>query len=251
MEAKLASYQNFMAEYIVNAQNQKLLAVKEAELNAEKKFEGRLNKLLEASGMALPASEAAPAAAVVVESSFDKRNAQIIAAGAKSRWGSMEIERASEQAKSAPVAVAVTSAPSEVGATVFQQRNAQVAAAGAAGKSRWGNMEVDKAAAGGSVATATAPAAVAEKKEVTLEDRLNLGAGLSALSEVGATVFQQRNAQVAAAGAAGKSRWGGMEVDKAAAGGSVATAPAPAAVAEKKVVMLEDRLNLGARLLGA
>ena len=249
MEAKLASYQNFMAEYIVNAQNQKLLAVKEAELNAEKKFEGRLNKLLGASGMALPASEAAPAAAVVVESSFDKRNAQIIAAGAKSRWGSMEIERASEQAKSAPVAVAVTSAPSEVGATVFQQRNAQVAAAGAAGKSRWGNMEVDKAAAGGSVSTA--PAAVAEKKEVTLEDRLNLGAGLSAPSEVGAAVFQQRNAQVAAAGAAGNSRWGGMEVDKAAAGGSVATAPAPAAVAEKKVVMLEDRLNLGARLLGA
>ena len=37
-----------MSEYIVNAQNQKLLAVKEAELKAEKKFQDRLEQLLAA-----------------------------------------------------------------------------------------------------------------------------------------------------------------------------------------------------------
>ena len=43
-----------MAEYIVNAQTQKLLAVKEAELKAEKKFQERLEKLFAAGGIPLP-----------------------------------------------------------------------------------------------------------------------------------------------------------------------------------------------------
>ena len=179
MEAKLASYQSFMAEYIVNAQNQKLLAVKEAELKAEKKFQDRLAKLFD--GMALPEGGAAAPTAVVEATPFQSRNAQIIAAGAagKSRWGSMEIERAIEQAKSAPAAaVAVTSAPPEVEATVFEARNAQVVAAGAAGKSRWGAMEVEKAAA----ANGAVAVPVKEEKKtaapVTLEDRVNLGARL-------------------------------------------------------------------------
>lgn len=181
MQSKLASYQAFMAEYIVNAQTQKLLAVKEAELKAEKKFQERLEKLFEASGATLPAeAAAAPAAAApaVEESLFQKRNAQVVAAGAKSRWGAMEVEKAAEQLKSAPVAAAAApSPPEEVAATIFEQRNAQVAAAGA--NSRWGSMEVERAAAGVGSAVATAP--VKEEKTVatvTLADRVNLGARL-------------------------------------------------------------------------
>lgn len=59
------------------------------------------------------------------------------------------------------------------------------------------------------------------------------------------SLFDQRNARVVAAAAAGKSRWGDKEVERA--GGS---SPAPAAPAPPKVITLEDRVNLGARLVG-
>ena len=166
-----------MAEYIVNAQQQKFLAVKEAELKAEQKFQERLEKLFEGSSM--PGA----AAAVVVEetakvTSFQSRNAVIIAAGAagKSRWGNAEIERAIKEQAASPTpaaAVVTTEAPSSA-ATSFESRNAQVVAAGAAGKSRWGNAEVERAANG--VGAAPVAVVVEEKKEVSLEDGINVGA---------------------------------------------------------------------------
>ena len=211
-----------MEEYIVNAQNQKLLAVKEAELKAEKKFQDRLEQLLAASGAALPSSdavEAQPAAAAEL-SLFQKRNLKVAAAGeaGKSRWGSLEVTKATELAKSQPVVVASSTVAES---SLFDQRNARVVAAADAGKSRWGDMEVQKAKSSGMISS--------------LEDRVNLGASL----------FDQRNARVVAAAAAGKSRWGDMEVQKA--GGS---SPAPASPAPPKVITLEDRVNLGARLVG-
>lgn len=180
MEAKLASYQAFMAEYIVNAQTQKLLAVKEAELKAEKKFQERLEKLFAASGMALPGSvgevvtaDAAPAV-VVEETPYQKRNAQIIAAAATgiSRWGGKEIDRAIAEQKDQDTSTAPST--SAVPPTTFELRNAQVVAAAGAGKSRWGDMEVERAKANG---------AAEEEEEklaapVSLEDRVNLGARL-------------------------------------------------------------------------
>ncbi|KAL7527204.1 hypothetical protein ACHAWF_002077, partial [Thalassiosira exigua] len=173
--AKLASYQSFMAEYIVNAQNQKLLAVKEAELMAEKKFQERLENLFEASGLALPEglTPPAPAAAPAIEQTpYQSRNAAVVAAAdaGKSRWGEMEVAKAREVLASAPSASAAPAAAS----TAFESRNANVVAAAAAGKSRWGSMEVERAKNG-----AAAPAEEkAAPKVVTLEDRLNLGARL-------------------------------------------------------------------------
>lgn len=112
LESKIESYRSFMEKYIVDAQNQKLLAVKEAERMAETKFQERLEKL--AGGMTLPSSgsvvEAAPA---VVE-------------------------------EAAPVAVE-EAAPAVTQATVFRKRNEEIVAAGAAGKSRWGDKEVERA----------------------------------------------------------------------------------------------------------
>ena len=169
-ELKLASYQKFMEDYIVNAQTQKLMAVKEAELKAEKKFQERLEKLLAASGVALPASGNVGAPEL---SLYQKRNLKVAAAGeaGKSRWGSMEVQKAIENAKSQPAVVEESS--------VFDQRNARILAAAAAGKSRWGDMEVQRAKNSGitpatSVAAAPAPA----NTVVTLEDRVNLGARL-------------------------------------------------------------------------
>mmetsp|Transcript_16550 Transcript_16550/g.24693 ORF Transcript_16550/g.24693 Transcript_16550/m.24693 type:complete len:279 (+) Transcript_16550:88-924(+) len=172
-EAKLASYQNFMSEYIVNAQNQKLMAVKEAELKAEQKFQERLEKLLAASGAALPSSDAAVETQpepVAELSLFEKRNLQVVAAGENSRWGSLEVQKAAESVKSQPVVVA-SSVVEE--SSLFDKRNARVAAEGAAGKSRWGDLEVQKASG-----SSPAPATPAPAKAVTLEDRLNLGARL-------------------------------------------------------------------------
>ena len=170
-----------MEEYIVNAQNQKLMAVKEAELKAEKKFQERLEKLLAASGVALPASDAVLTQPAVELSLYQKRNLKVAAAGeaGKSRWGSMEVQRAIENAKSQPVVATSTQTVQE--SSVFDQRNARVLAAAAAGKSRWGDMEVERAKNSGispatSAAAAAAPAP--EKKAVTLEDRVNLGARL-------------------------------------------------------------------------
>lgn len=170
-EAKLASYQQFMSEYIVNAQNQKLMAVKEAELKAEKKFQERLEQLLAASGVALPSSDVVPETAAEL-TLFEKRNLKVAAAGeaGKSRWGSLEVKKAAESVKSQPVVVASAAADDS---TLFDQRNARVVAAAAAGKSRWGDKEVERA--GGSAST---PAAQAAPKVITLEDRVNLGARL-------------------------------------------------------------------------
>jgi len=215
-----------MSEYIVNAQNQKLMAVKEAELKAEQKFQERLEKLLAASGAALPSSDAAVETQpepVAELSLFEKRNLQVAAAGEKSRWGSLEVQKAAESVKSQPAVVASSTVEES---SLFDKRNARVAAEGAAGKSRWGDLEVQKAAIG----TVTA-----EPLAASLDNRVNLGASL----------FDKRNARVAAEGAAGKSRWGDLEVQKASG-----SSPAPATPAPAKAVTLEDRLNLGARLVG-
>lgn len=161
-----------MSDYIVNAQNQKLLAVKEAEMKAEKKFQERLEKLLSASGVALPSSDV-ETEAVTELSLFQKRNLKVAAAGeaGKSRWGSLEVQKAAESAKSQPV-VATTAAVEE--SSIFDQRNARVVAAAAAGKSRWGDKEVQRANGGSAVVASPPPA----PKPITLEDRVNLGARL-------------------------------------------------------------------------
>ena len=191
-----------MAEYIVNSQNEKLLAVKEAELKAEKKFQERLEKLFEASGMTLPADSSSTATAsgdsavdsgrLGEETLFQKRNAYIIQAAnaGSSRWGRKEIERAIEQTKSAPTSVSssstapATTSTSAANASPFDMRNAQIVAAANAGVSRWGEKEVERAKINGATATTSPTPATAP---VTLEDRINLGSS---------TAFESRNAQV-------------------------------------------------------
>jgi len=236
LEQKLASYQAFMADYIVKSQNEKLLAVKEAELKAEKKFQDRLEKLFAAGGMALSTGESAAvddttAAAVVVEESlFDKRNKQIIAAGSASRWGSAEINRAIEQSKNAPTSTAATTSVQETvpEVSLYDLRNSQIIAAGA--KSRWGSAEINRAIKNGATAATVSQPTVS-----------------TAPSE---TAFTSRNKQVVAAANAGKSRWGNMEVERAVKNGATA---AVTAVKEevKPSIGLEDRINLGASLLSA
>ena len=224
---QLVSYQTFMEQYMVNAQNQKLQAVREAELKAEKKFQERLENLLAASKAALKESSVDATVLSRDATLFDKRNARIVAAAnaGVSRWGSMEVDKAKEQSKSAPLAseTAPSVSQSTDGSSLFDQRNAKVIAAADAGKSRWGSAEVDRAKSSGVFTTAaTSPQGAA-----------------------GATLFELRNARVVAAADAGKSRWGSKEVEKA--GGSSVKPPSPTPT--PVLASLEDRVNLGAKLL--
>jgi hypothetical protein len=259
---KLASYQTFMEQYMVNAQNQKLLAIREAELKAEKKFQERLEKLLAASSALLIESSVDAAVLSKELTLFEKRNARVIAAAKAgvSRWGSMEVKRAEVQDKNAPVVESTLVAPKSSAAdmTLFDQRNAKIVAAANAGKSRWGDMEVKRAKGSGvSVSVTTTAVAqtrfydqtnakIASRREntdvkrasgavlyaVSLEDRLNIGAQLlgmstktSAATQAKSTsLFDQRNDKIVAAANAGKSRWGNMEVERAKASGVSSTA---------------------------
>ena len=74
--AKLQSYQKFMADYIVKAQEQKLAAVRAAEAATAKKYEEKL--LLLGGAAAAPAAPAIAAAAT--PTLFAERNAKISAA---------------------------------------------------------------------------------------------------------------------------------------------------------------------------
>jgi hypothetical protein len=265
LAGRLVTYQQFMSKYIVEAQEQKVKAVKAAEAAITAKYEQKL-KLYQAKTPLTPT----PSPATKL---YEGRNANVAAAAAagKSRWGDMEVSKAQgssdvngvqvngatvpvveEQSDPAPITILS-------GGSLYYHRNQMVAAAGAAGKSRWGDAEVEKATkeaakgpalASSSSASATAPAAsstiptipkVVITPEIeaadhglrsdggvggpTLAERVNLGERLFASNGVASkpalngsaspTLYDSRNARVAAAAAAGKSRWGTMENDKA------------------------------------
>jgi len=299
LQAKLVAYQKFMAEYIVKAQQQKLQAVQAAELATATRYEAKIKLLLgaassEASTTAVETASAASAATKL----YDTRSSKVAAAAkaGKSRWGDKEVAKveinagdAVVEVKAEPTTEAVNgaagiangaAAPAAIelpGTSSFDKRNEKVAAAGKAGKSRWGDAEVQKASAEASKqpslssapTTPAPPAAAATAAAVSntvieqadhglrndggvggpsLADRVNLGQQLFIASDSTAaapsalatgvsaapSVYDLRNAKIAAAAAAGKSRWGSMETDKAASlavavSKILASAPATAA----------------------
>lgn len=269
LRAKLVQYQDFMAKYIVQAQQQKMKAVKAAELATAAKYEEKIKFLLSGTeGTAAP----------VVESSAEKtlyetRSANVAAAAkaGKSRWGDQEVAKVKisdtsqfvevtpdDRNGAAKVNGVAAQAPEPVAlpsSTLFDERNKKIAEAGKAGKSRWGDAEVQKATAGASkqpsIASAPAPAPQIEiqmSAEIeaadhgmrndggvggpSLAERVNLGqqlftgtdtlvapapAAAAPIAKVSvvASTYDLRNARVAASAAAGKSRWGSMEIAKA------------------------------------
>jgi hypothetical protein len=315
MATKLLSYQQFMAKYIVEAQQEKMKAVQAAELALKNKYEEKL-KLLGAGASA----PAAPVLAAPNETSlFDERNAKVAAAAkaGKSRWGDAENARAAQSAVGVP-SISATAAAEPINGlsavngaalasdnALFNKRNSMVAAAGKAGKSRWGSMEVQKAtqltAALPYAPASAAPVSAAPVVNVpvppeveaadhglrndggvsgpSLAQRINMGAQLlggsaapaapaPAASTSAHSLYDKRNARIAAAGKAGKSRWGAMETKKAgdmamalpASNGTPTPAPASAEVVAADHGLrndggvggpsLADRVNLGASLLG-
>ncbi|CAJ1953398.1 unnamed protein product [Cylindrotheca closterium] len=168
----------------------------------------------------------------------------------------------------APMQAAPTQA--SVDTKLYQERSEKVSAAAKAGKSRWGDMENKRAAQ--AATNVVAPAVVAQEvKPVSIE----------APKGGDRSLYDKRISMVAAAGKAGKSRWGEMEVMKAttaatALPASTAAAPTkatPQSVTASKTVgisvppevaaadhglrndggvggpSLAERINLGAQLL--
>jgi hypothetical protein len=161
LAAKVVSYQQFMSKYIVEAQQQKILAVKAAEAAAMSKYEEKL-KLLGGSSdspsTSAPLSRVSPSPETKL---YDDRSANVAAAAkaGRSRWGDQEVAKATQAVNgvkvngvklpadftSAPVPLSSTTPTILPGTSLYDSRNAMVAAAGAAGKSRWGEAEIKKA----------------------------------------------------------------------------------------------------------
>jgi hypothetical protein len=205
---RLLQYMQYMAKYLISAQEQKFKAIKAAEAAVYAKFEekskGQQAPRVTATHAAAPAVAAATPSAPA-SSLYAARNSAVAAAaaaGKQSRWGHQEIQRINGLNGS----VAPSSAPSSTTATssaaaqspLFTARNAAVAAAAAAGKqSRWGPQEVQRISGVNGVVTPVANAAAA------------------IVSAAVSSHYAARNAVVAAAAVAGKqSRWGQEEVQR-------------------------------------
>lgn len=93
----------------------------------------------------------------------------------------------------------VSAPPAVKGSSVYEGRNEKVIASAAAGKSRWGDAEVQKIT---SNAGASAKNGAVDKNTAPVSPPMN-------------SLYEKRNIAVAAAAAAGKSRWGPMETSKA------------------------------------
>jgi hypothetical protein len=253
---KLLSYQKFMSDYIVKAQEDKARAVAETQTAISKKYEDKLNAFMLNAAPVNGAAAAAPAIAGVAATATDEprlyqeRNAKIAAAAkaGKSRWGDKEVERVGGGAKAPPSAVLSAAPVADAGASASSSANPppEVLAAdhGLRADGGVGGLSLAERVANGA-ASAAAPAA-----------------GVKSASNPS---FDRRNAYIAAAAKAGKqNRWGIMEVEKAIEYSSNAL---PAAVIE--VILpeikaadhglradggvggpsLADRVNLGAKLL--
>lgn len=304
---KLISYQQFMAKYIVDAQLQKTKAIAAAENSVRQKYEEKLKLLSGSSGVATPAAPAASspafqqrsakvsAAAAAGKSRWGDMENQKASQAAGAVNGAVQVNGA----VAPPPTLA--SPPSTKSIPAFDKRNAMVAAAGKAGKSRWGEMEVvraTQAAAGALPSSSSPPATPAASFSVppeveaadhglradggvggpSLAERINFGAqlvnGPAVSAPLGSTTapttyYDKRNAMIAAAGAAGKSRWGDREVQRAQS--LVASLPASSSSAAATITVtpeieaadhglradggvggpsLAQRVNLGAALLG-
>jgi len=182
---KLVSYQKFMSGYIVKAQEEKARAVKEAEIAVAKKYEAKLNAF-----MLSPAAESSDAAAD--ESTlYKERNANIAAAAkaGKSRWGDKEVERAGAKAPPSELITPITNiASSSVNGAVPEE-------------------------------VIAADHGLRADGELSLADRVMNGASTPASDSIALIHpdFEKRNAKIAAAAKAGKSRWGDKEVEKVGA----------------------------------
>ena len=240
--AKLQSYQKFMADYIIKAQEAKLAAVRAAEVATSKKYEEKLLLLGGATPPPAPAPAALPPAAAAAPKLFTDRNAHVVAAAkaGKSRWGDEEVAKAgvvSVSAAAAPPAPAKPPPPAAYPASTPPE----VVAADH-------GLSADGGVGGPSLAER-----IAQGTSISFADLATVASS---------PIYDKRNAMVAAAGVAGKSRWGDAEIGRATELAGNAIASGADVIAEVEAAdhglradggvggpSLSERVNLGALLL--
>ena len=148
LQAKLSTYQQFMAKYIVKAQEDKYKAVKEATEKAA------------AQSVALAKMETdytkykSFMEEYIVKSQEEKVRAIKAAEDAvRKQYGEQIVLASASTPAASPASPPATS---KANPTVYDQRNAQVAAAAQANKSRWGDMETARVT-GSAPTTSTQP----------------------------------------------------------------------------------------------
>ena len=245
---KIESYQKFIAEYIVKAQQDKAAAVKEAEAAIAKKYEDKLNAFMLPEASASSSTASASTNVNVESKLYQERNANIAAAAkaGKSRWGDMEVARAGASPPPSKLISAIPAIPVAAGDARVVEADHGLRADGGVG-----GLTLAQRVASGSAAAAVEAEAVSASNPN----------------------FEKRNAFIAAAAKAGKqSRWGSFEENRAIAYVSNALPPRSSSSSDKKIVVvvlpevqaadhglradggvggpsLAERVNLGARLL--
>lgn len=242
LQEKLAAYQNFMAQYIVNAQEDKARSVKAAEIAITQKYQDKLNAfMLEGS---------ADAGAITTDAGesdlFKGRKTKMAAAakaGKSSRWGDAEVERVAGTTVSTTKTIKAQE-PKVSASTISSTPPPEVIAA-----------DHGLRADGG-------------VKGLTLAERVANGANGAVVSKVSVepSLYDKRNARIAAAAKSGKqSRWGSEEEGKAVesfqalpagSGKEIVVSPEVTAAdhglrADGGVAgpSLAERVNLGAQIL--
>jgi hypothetical protein len=149
--AKVVQYQNFMRQYMIDAQEQKYRAVQAAQVAAQKKLTESMTLLGLTSSLSNSATELSNASPVTPPL-YAARNTAVAkaAAAGQSRWGNMEVQRVAN-VPTAHMSLPITSASSlsvvPLTATpppLYAARSAAIAKAAAAGRSRWGSAEVQR-----------------------------------------------------------------------------------------------------------
>lgn len=263
--SKLNAYQQFMSDYIVRAQEDKLKAVKTAEASVAQKYEAKMSLLLGAAPSSSSPSSPPPAVATTTATNniFDARNEKITAAGkaGKSRWGTMEVQKVSTGKVVSSTPPTTIAGPSSSSSAIAATNND----AGVKPAFDTNNPPPEVIAADHGL---RADGGVGG---LTLAQRIALGVnanGTPSSSSVAVNpIFEKRNALVSAAGKAGKSRWGVMEIEKATNFAKTLPSSSNNVVVDKPEVVaadhglradggiggptLSERVNLGAMLLSA
>lgn len=271
--AKVIQYQNFLQKYMIEAQEQKRMAVLAAEASTKQKFEAVLLQLQPGG-----ATAAVSAAAKTSSPLFEARNAAILKAAkaGKTRWGDAEIQKTA--GISGPVKITSTAAPAQPAAATSAtiEKPKILPSTVAVFK---GGAAPPATINGSAAAPAATPATLPPPPEViaadhglradggvggpSLADRVSSGANLGAdivaqsakatTSSPDESLYQQRNVKVMNAAKAGKSRWGQQEVDRverivdvSLPGGGP---PSTTGVKSSAPASLAERVNLGAQLV--
>ena len=246
VEAKLVAYQRFIANYVVKAQEEKYRAIQRAEAALEKKYQDKIQFLLQQSPPNMIADKQSATSTLTPittpTSTASTTRVNIGAAIAKGQVPtSTTVEPANDSLSTPPLNISTTTpTPPSSRNIFFEMRNTKLLEMTKEGRqSRWGEAEIhnlQKVTLSSSpsqqqpTSTATTISNIVNvPTTISLEERLKLGAKLqpttlaSPLPEASSSasnnnnlesLYNMRSAKVLESANAGKTRWGDAEIHK-------------------------------------